>query len=34
MTKTVISASTPVEIADTGKIRFGGTFRLPAARIA
>ncbi len=32
MTNTVTSA--PVETLDTGKIRFGGSFRLPGARTA
>jgi hypothetical protein len=33
MTASVITANVPSEVADTGKIRLGGTIRLPARMV-
>jgi hypothetical protein len=32
MNKTPVAASTPRDVADNGRIRLGGTMRLPASR--
>jgi len=32
MNKTPVAASTPRDVVDNGRIRLGGTMRLPAAR--